>query len=555
MNQSFIIYIIQNMLLISLFTLVLFFIGRRVPLKAGHAWRKWLWAVLAVRLLLPVPVSVKLPVPENAAGAEEETEYSAGGSGEEAEAVPAEAASGDTAAGPEGYAARPEGSAGAGGYGRRAMEWLYMHRVTLAVIWAAGALFFLRFRLSQYLHTRKIYLETARPCEDPQVLRTVRDAAKSCRLFFVPEVWVQEEIKSPMLFRYWRPCILLPDESYDAGELTMVIRHELTHAAKKDLWYKLLIVAVCDIYWFNPVFRLMKQSAFQDVEYVCDEKITGVMAPGERSAYGEAILKTMDARRTGKGALTARFASDRGLVRKRLENLFVPRNRTAGPALSAVFAAVFAAGMLAVPWEGQASGASAVRPSAPPAQENPEEEEEKEPPAWDRIVSRRADAMYGVTAEQEREMQSYIEEFHVKMEFAAGTGMLEDLQDPDSVAWNYFFETGDVLIGGNMEMTDQGGQWFPLRYHNEYSLEDHLETLERFKGYVQGERLKTDFDRMILCVKEIREEKSVDAVILLHELLHDLDIYFLRYGTISAIGQTVGENSEEYYGVLRVYED
>ena len=157
--------------------------------------------------------------------------------------------------------------------------------------------------------------------------------------------------------------------------------------------------------------------------------------------------------------------------------------------------------------------------------------------------------------EQEREMQSYIEEFHVKMEFAAGTGMLEDLQDPDSVAWNYFFETGDVLIGGNMEMTEQGEQWFPLRYHNEYSLEDHLETLERFKGYVQGERLKTDFDRMILCVKEIREEKSVDAVILLHELLHDLDIYFLRYGTISAIGQTVGENSEEYYGVLRVYED
>lgn len=106
MNQSFIIYVIQNMLLISLFTLVLFFIGRRVPLKAGHAWRKWLWAVLAVRLLLPVP--------ENAAGAEEETEYSAGGSGEEAEAVPAEAAAGDTAAGPEGYAARPEGSAGAG---------------------------------------------------------------------------------------------------------------------------------------------------------------------------------------------------------------------------------------------------------------------------------------------------------------------------------------------------------------------------------------------------------------------------------------------------------
>ena len=44
-------------------------------------------------------------------------------------------------------------------------------------------------------------------------------------------------------------------------------------------------------------------------------------------------------------------------------------------------------------------------------------------------------------------------------------------------------------------------------------------------------------------MKEIREEKSVDAVVLLHELLHDLDIYFLRYGTMYAIVHTVGENS------------
>ena len=134
--------------------------GRRIPLKAGHAWRKWLWAVLAVRLLLPVPVSVKLPVPEDAAGAEEETEYSAGGSGEEEEAVSAEAASGDTGGRDGRIRCRDGRACRSRDYGRRAMEWLYMHRVTLAVIWAAGALFFLRFRLSQYLHTRKIYLET-----------------------------------------------------------------------------------------------------------------------------------------------------------------------------------------------------------------------------------------------------------------------------------------------------------------------------------------------------------------------------------------------------------
>ena len=92
---------------------------------------------------------MKLPVPENAAGAGEETEYSAEEAGKKRKRplrkrwpVIRRPGRKDTLPG-------TEGPAGAGDYGRRAMEWLYMHRVTLAVIWAAGALFFLRFRLSQ----------------------------------------------------------------------------------------------------------------------------------------------------------------------------------------------------------------------------------------------------------------------------------------------------------------------------------------------------------------------------------------------------------------------
>ena len=35
-------------------------------------------------------------------------------------------------------------------------------------------------------------------------------------------------------------------------------------------------------------------------------------------------------------------------------------------------------------------------------------------------------------------------------------------------------------------MTDQGEQWFPLRYHNEYSLEDHLEDTGKIERLCAG---------------------------------------------------------------------
>lgn len=69
-----------------------------------------------------------------------------------------------------------------------------------------------------------------------------------------------------------------------------MLRHELCHYKYGDLWYKLLMVAVCDLYWFNPVLRIMKRMAFFDVECVCDSRAAGNMDPGKEGNAMEACL-------------------------------------------------------------------------------------------------------------------------------------------------------------------------------------------------------------------------------------------------------------------------
>ena len=59
------------------------------------------------------------------------------------------------------------------------------------------------------------------------------------------------EIKTPMLFGYSKPIIVLPHRRYHEEEAEMILRHEIQHYKNRDLWYKFLIMFVCDLYWFN----------------------------------------------------------------------------------------------------------------------------------------------------------------------------------------------------------------------------------------------------------------------------------------------------------------
>lgn len=199
---------------------------------------------------------------------------------------------------------------------------------------------------------RKRYFSQAVVCEDSRII-SLWEAACPRSGKQQLKVLIHPELSSPMLLGYFHTVLLLPDTDYSQQELTMIFRHEAMHCKQKDLWYKLFLSVVCDIYWFNPAFRYMKRLAFQDVEYVCDELVIRDMNKEERYSYGQIILKTMTRTWGGAAMYTTQFAAGKRTAKTRLGLLFTKKNRKIGIVVAAglVLLAVGVGSQVSFAWQ------------------------------------------------------------------------------------------------------------------------------------------------------------------------------------------------------------
>ena len=100
-------------------------------------------------------------------------------------------------------------------------------------------------------------------------------------------------IGSPMMIGFFRPTILLPAIKFNYGDLTYILRHELVHFKRKDLWYKTSILLVTIIHWFNPIVYLMAKAVAVQCEISCDEQLLKGATPQQRQEYGKIIIDTI----------------------------------------------------------------------------------------------------------------------------------------------------------------------------------------------------------------------------------------------------------------------
>lgn len=305
--------------------------------RAGYRWRKAVWLVVALRLLLPFSLegaagllpTVRVTVPLAAVR----------------EVSPRATVDGAALTGglPE-SASKPEALLPfvAGAPGRTTTTPAATPAQALAALWAAGALGLLLLRLHQYQSFKRRLFAFSRPCEDEALNERMRRLCEEMGIRrALPIRSLDEDGHSPMIFGYARTALFLPNLPYAPDELDAVLRHELTHYRSGDLWYKLLISAVCDLYWFHPLLRLMKRMAFRDVEYVCDEKVTRGMDVSAKQRYSGILLKVIG--RRGSVAFTTQFSGGKKRMKERFENIFSRHSRKSGIAL--LCAAVLALGV------------------------------------------------------------------------------------------------------------------------------------------------------------------------------------------------------------------
>lgn len=244
------------------------------------------WAVVAVRLLLPLSVGVTAKEtvlhPVAAVVATPAATRNADG----AAAIVAPGGVGST-----GQAFTSLQMAAKAGSERLDIEraslaaWL-IGVATLIVIWAGASW---RFRRR---------LKTASPVTDSRWLAILAGEAQAAGL--KPNIVSLETpwVDAPALSGGWRPRLLLPTgliAKLTDGELRFVIRHELAHWRRRDGWVLGLLRAAVVVHWFNPLVWLAARLARADCEAACDECVLRRGADEEEgSAYGAALLRVLE---------------------------------------------------------------------------------------------------------------------------------------------------------------------------------------------------------------------------------------------------------------------
>lgn len=214
----------------------------------------------------------------------------------------------------------------------------------LTCVWAAGTALFLLYHLTGTWLLNRRARRWSRPAgEDSQ--RVYQAVRQDMGLKSAPELCICSRIDSPMVAGLLRPRLLLPTEEFGEMELAFILRHELTHCRRHDLWYKLALLAANGLHWFNPLIYLLRREAERDLELTCDDAVVAGEGADVRRAYSETLLASVHRQKAlSRAALSTHFYGGKEVMKERFRNILGARGRKWGVlALALVLLAAVAA--------------------------------------------------------------------------------------------------------------------------------------------------------------------------------------------------------------------
>jgi beta-lactamase regulating signal transducer with metallopeptidase domain len=336
-------WLIETFVAVTLLMVMVLVLRGPVARSFGAGWAYALWAVPALRLILPPlpqlapdlylpPVVLFIPT-----------------AAEMAAPLPAEAGPG---------------------------QWVPF----MLAMWAGGAVIFL---ILQWLGYRAF-------------LGQIRDSSRPARppRFGGIRTWISDKVDGPLALGVIERRIVLPGDfskRYNPVERRLALEHELVHHRRGDIWWNLAATFVLAVFWFNPVAWLAFRAFRSDQELACDAAVARTASLDERCDYARALVKSA----SRPGLIAACALNPAGELKRRLRMM---RNHRASPlrsaggvvALAAFAAAGFAVGTAGTPEPGRSARPYAFSVPAPAPSKAPVATSSKEKVAAAAVNVRRA---------------------------------------------------------------------------------------------------------------------------------------------------------------------
>lgn len=158
-------------------------------------------------------------------------------------------------------------------------------------------------------------------------------------------VQISHDYPTPIMTGFRRPVILLPTDiaDLDDRQIEYILRHEISHYIKGDLWYILGIRLLVCLLWWNPVVYLLHRSVIQLLELRSDQLACQTLSMEEKINYSAVILKQLrSALGKEKRLILTSFigVSEKRYLKHRIKLLTSPPHKKASPWMTGVIVAV-----------------------------------------------------------------------------------------------------------------------------------------------------------------------------------------------------------------------
>lgn len=174
-------------------------------------------------------------------------------------------------------------------------------------------------------------------------------------------VYLTAAVESPCLFGLLHPAVYLTPEAAEDDTLRRCsVAHELSHLRHGDHIWALLRCLCLVLHWYNPLVWWAASLSRRDGELACDEATIARLGEGQRTAYGRALLQ-MTCQKHASPLVTATSMTGSG-IRERIHSI-VRKPRTA------VCAAILLVLLLGAAVGCTFTGSGNEEPEQPPVEE------------------------------------------------------------------------------------------------------------------------------------------------------------------------------------------
>lgn len=160
----------------------------------------------------------------------------------------------------------------------------YQLLMLIMLVWFAIALLILLIRVVKSFRKSHTLHALAITCGDKNLEQTLECLRETIRYRHRPEIaWTRVDNETFTIGTI-KPVIFLQKE-YAQGDLYWILKHEIAHIVRLDLWVKLLLEFVCCLHWFNPLVYLLEHEIRYLCETSCDERVIKGCTEEECQAY------------------------------------------------------------------------------------------------------------------------------------------------------------------------------------------------------------------------------------------------------------------------------